>query len=115
MAGLREYRDFDVSKLAHEVRVRVWNITERPPFREHLWLRTQLRKAANSACATGAEGFSRYRPKEFARFLEIAKSSLNEIIEHMEDVLALRLASEAEAGEICSYARRAPERLRFAQ
>jgi len=72
-----------------------------------LWLRTQLRKAANSACSNGGEGFSRYRPREFSHFLNVAKASLTEIIEHMDDVLALELASETEAAEICSYCRRA--------
>ena len=107
MAGLRNYCDFDVWKLSNEVRVRIWRITARPGFREHLWLRTQLRKAANSACANGGEGFSRFRPCEFARFLNIVKGSLTEIIEHMADVIALSLASAAEAKEICMYCRRA--------
>ena len=107
MAGLRDYRDFDVWKLTNEVRVRIWQMTARPGFREHLWLRTQLRKAANSACANGGEGFSRYRPREFARFLDIVKGSLTEIIEHMDDVLALQLGSKAEVDEISVYCRRA--------
>jgi len=106
-SGLRNYRDFDAWKLANEVRIRIWRITGRPEFGDHLWLRTQLRKAANSACTNGAEGFGRYRPKEFARFLYIAKGSLSEIIEHLADVIALQLATEVECAEIGSYARRA--------
>ena len=107
MAGLRDYRDFDVWKLAHEVRTRIWRITSRPGFREHQWLGRQLRKAANSACANGGEGFSRYRPREFAHFLDVVKGSLTEIIEHLDDVLALQLASEIETDEICALCRRA--------
>jgi four helix bundle protein len=107
MAGLRDYRDFDVWKLANEVRIRIGRITARPGFREHMWLRSQLRRAANSACANGGEGFSRYRPLEFARFLDVVKGSLTEIIEHLDDVLALKLASEREADEICTLCRRA--------
>ena len=107
MAGLRDHREFDVWKLADEARIRIRRITERPAFREHLWLRTQLRKAANSACANTGEGFSRYGPPEFARFVRISKGSLTEILEHMRDVVGLGLATEEEAREISSYARRA--------
>jgi four helix bundle protein len=107
MAGVRDHRELDVWILANEARARVAQITARPGFREHLWLRTQLRKAANSACANAGEGFSRYKPKDHARFLNIAKASLTEICEHLEDARHLKLASAAEIDQICIYARRA--------
>ena len=82
-------------------------LTARPEFRHHLWLGTQLRKAANSACANIGEGFSRFRPREFARFLNISKASLTEICEHLEDVLGLGLAEADEVVRIREYVRRA--------
>jgi four helix bundle protein len=107
MAGLRDYRDFDAWKLANEVRIRVFRMTARRTFDQHQWLRTQLRKAANSACGNHGEGFARYRPKPFALFLETAIGSLTEILEHMVDVRILQLTNPTEDDEICSYARRA--------
>jgi four helix bundle protein len=107
MAGVRNHRRLHVWQLAHEARLRIRVLTKKPGFRDHLWLRSQLRKAANSACANTGEGFSRFRPKQFLSFLEIAKSSLTEILEHMDDVLGYELATKDEYQEICSFVRRA--------
>jgi four helix bundle protein len=107
VAGVRDYRDLEVWKLADEVRRRIRDLTGRPAFRDHLWLRTQLRKAANSACANTGEGFSRYHPRQFASFLNISKASLSEICDHLDDVVGLGLADPNEAAEIREYARRA--------
>jgi len=107
MAGAREHRELDVWKLAFEARMRVRRICQRPGFREHLWLRSQLWRASNSACTNTAEGFGRYYPKEFSRYLGIAKSSLLEIEEHLCDVAELNLATAEELSEIVRYARRA--------
>ena len=106
MGGVRDHQELDAWKLANEVRIRIWQVTSRPGFREHLWLRTQLRRAANSGCSNTGEGFSRYSPRDFARFLNIAKGSMTEIIEHMREVRHFELASPHEADEIESYARR---------
>ena len=107
MAGAREHRELICWKLAFEARVRVRRMCQRPGFREHLWLRGQLWRASNSACTNIAEGFGRYHPKEFSRYLGIAKSSLLEIEEHLCDVSALKLATPDELSEIVRYARRA--------
>jgi four helix bundle protein len=107
MAGARKHRELDVWKLAFEARVRVRRICQRPGFRQHLWLRSQLWRASNSACTNTAEGFGRYYPKEFSRYLGIAKASLLEIEEHLSDVAELNLATAEELREIVRYARRA--------
>jgi four helix bundle protein len=104
---MRDHRDMAVWKLANEVRQRVMELTDRSIFRDHLWLRTQMRKAANSACANTGEGFSRYYPKDHGRFVVIAKSSLTELIEHFDDVRQLGLASQDETTQIVVLARRA--------
>jgi four helix bundle protein len=41
--------------------------------------RDQIRDAIASACRNMSEGFDRFRPTEFARFLEIARGSLGEV------------------------------------
>ena len=107
MAGARKHRELICWQLAFEARVRVRRICQRPGFRDYLWLRGQLWRASNSACSNIAEGFGRYHPKEFSRYLSIAKSSLLEIEEHLCDVAELELATAGELGEIVRYARRA--------
>jgi four helix bundle protein len=71
-----------------------------------LCLTHEIPDRLNSACANAGEGFSRYRPRQFARFLDISKASLTEICEHLEDALGLGLAGADEVQEICSLARR---------
>ena len=107
MAGARDHRELHVWKLAFEARIRIRRMCRGPAFEEHPWLRTQLRKAANSACSNTAEGFGRYHPKIFSHYLSIAKSSLREIESHMAEVADEQLAGREEIAEIVHYARRA--------
>jgi len=50
-------------------------------------LRDQLRSAAASAPSQIAEGFGRFNPADFARFLGIAKASLIEAQNHLQDAV----------------------------
>jgi four helix bundle protein len=47
--------------------------------------RDQIRDSSASAARNIAEGFGRYRRKEFARYLEIANGSLTETHNHLRD------------------------------
>ncbi len=81
-------------------------MTVRDGFESHLWLRTQLRRAASSSCTNIAEGFLRSAPREFARYLRISRGSLGEILVHTDDVAAFGLASEEECLKITRLAKR---------
>ncbi len=107
MAGVYDYREFIAWQRANDVRVLVGGLTTRRGFDDHLWLRSQLRRAANASCTNIAEGFLRFYPCEFARYLQIAKGSLGEVVEHMSDVIGLGLASNEEGVEIIRLAKRA--------
>jgi four helix bundle protein len=107
MAGVRDHAEFDVYKLCDEVRRRVRTLVARPAFRRELKLRDQLSQAAESPCPNIAEGFSRYYPRDFARFVRIAKGSLTEVIEHLGSALDKGLITETECADISSLARRA--------
>ena len=71
------------------------------------WLASQLLRAAGSSCANIAEGFSRYHPKEFARFLRMANGSLSEVIEHLTAAVQIGAATPEQAANNASTARRA--------
>jgi four helix bundle protein len=107
VAGVRDYTELHVWKLSDDMRSRVRQMLSKPAFRRDVELHTQLRSAADSACTNVAEGFSRYHPRDFARFLRTTKGSLSETIEHVASALALGYISDAEAQEACSLARRA--------
>jgi len=45
----------------------------------------QIRDAASSAPRNIAEGFGRYKPREFSQYLRIANGSLMETSNHLRD------------------------------
>ncbi len=94
-------------QLANELRLHVHRCTDVSGFRQQLWLQGQLRRSAQSACANLAEGFGRFKPKDFARFVRTARGSLEEIKTHLDEVELLQLAGQTELGEIRSLANRA--------
>lgn len=104
---VRNHRDLRAWQLAAEMKERILRITSDTLWSDHRWLRDQLRKAASSACVNIAEGFSRYHPKDFARFLAISRGSLSEVIEHLDDARRLGLLATDEAEEMQVLARRA--------
>ena len=112
--GVKHHTELDVWKLADQIRVCAWQMTEPIAFDRHVWLRNQMRSAANSACANIAEGFARYQPREFARFLRISRGSLEEIGEHLRDPATRELVPAAEIATLqvlVSRALRASARL----
>ena len=78
MAGARHFTELIVWQLADELRVETLRITTRFGFERDLKLHSQTEDAINSVCRNIAEGFG-CGHKEFARFLEIARRSLNEL------------------------------------
>jgi four helix bundle protein len=103
---VRDHTDLDVWKLCDELSDRVHEITARPTFTDET-LRGQLNEAADSPCPNVGEGFSRYYPRDNARFVRVAKGSVTEVIEHMAKVRKRGYATAEECDEICVLARRA--------
>jgi four helix bundle protein len=83
MASARRYQDLKAWQHAAQLREGVMAITARSPLSNDRHICDQLRRAAQSACANLAEGFGRYGPREFAHFVGIARSSLDEVQEHL--------------------------------
>jgi four helix bundle protein len=104
--GFRSHEESDAWQLADIVRSRVFVLTGRAAFRDG-GLRRQLREAAHSSCTNIAEGFGRYRPREFARFLEIASGSMKEVLEHLAEPGLRSMTARQEIAEISLLARRA--------
>ena len=86
--GAKRYEDLVVYQLANELHRAVCEITASGAVARDFRFRDQLRDASASAPRNIAEGFARYRPKEFARFLQIARGSLAETDWHLQDGLA---------------------------
>ena len=76
-----------VWQLADEVRQQVIAITDSGPVCRDWSFRKQIRDACDSACANFAEGFARYKHKQFAQFIRIVRGSLREVIDQLDSAL----------------------------
>ncbi|MGE0041290.1 MAG: four helix bundle protein [Vicinamibacterales bacterium] len=83
--GARHFTELAVWQEATRLKREIYALVDREPFRRDRSLRSDLVRAAASIPANIAEGFGRYRPREFHRFLEIAKASASEAENHCID------------------------------
>jgi four helix bundle protein len=70
------YERFDAWKIAHQLALEVYAITERWPANERFGLTAQVRRAALSAPTNIAEGSAKRGSRELRRYLDIALGSL---------------------------------------
>ena len=92
--GARDYRDLLCWQLSEELKCEVLAFTATPPALQDYKFCDQIRDSSAGAPRTIAEGFGRYRPAEFARFLEYARSSLMETQNHLVDARDRKLLSD---------------------
>jgi four helix bundle protein len=78
VAGARRVEDLIAWQLCEEVKDGVYEITARAEVARDFKFCHQIRGAIASASNNISEGFGRYRPREFGRFLDIAFASLLE-------------------------------------
>jgi four helix bundle protein len=94
--GVRHHRELESWQLANQVRSAILELTGRDSIRRDLEFCGQARRAANSACRNTAEGFWKYGHAEFARFVNIAKGSLGELLDSTDEALAKRYIAKPE-------------------
>ena len=83
--GVRDFRELVAWQLSYELKCEVFAFTAKAPASRDFKYCDQIRASSSSAPANIAEGFGRFRPREFARFLEIARASLVETRNHLID------------------------------
>ncbi len=87
MAGVRHFRDLVCWQLANELKLQIYRLAEQPPVQRDFRFRDQIRDAAASAPRNIAEGFGRRTHREFAQFLDVARGSLMECQNHLQDAV----------------------------
>ena len=107
MPGFRSFRQFAAWQLAHALRQRVVPLCSRAFAARDFKFHEQVREAARSAPRNIAEGFGRYRHREFAQFVRIAKASEVELLNHIEEAFNSGYVSDAERQELEHAARKA--------
>jgi len=83
----RHYRELVCWQLSNELKRRVYAFIAKPPASKDFEFCKQIRGSARGAPRTISEGFGRFRPPEFARYLEFARASLIETQNHLDDAL----------------------------
>jgi len=80
----QSYRDLIAWQKAMQLVTDIYRETKSFPIEERYGLTNQLRKAAVSVPSNIAEGQARFSPREFHRFLSIARGSLVEVETQIE-------------------------------
>jgi four helix bundle protein len=94
--GVRSHRDLEAWQLADQVRRAFIELTSRDRIKRDFEFCDQSNRAANSACRNLAEGFGRYQHPDFARFVNIAKSSLVELLDSTDEAIEKSYIDAAE-------------------
>ena len=105
--GFADFRDIAAWQLAHQLKLLVDLFLLSPDFRQHFKFSEQLDDAVRSGPRNIAEGFGRYRHKEFAQFVRIAKGSESEVLNHLIDAYDQGLITRDEFAHAEAIARRA--------
>jgi four helix bundle protein len=85
MAAIRKYEELHAWQLARDLRDAIFTLTESGPVLKNVKFRDQIRLSSSSSPANIAEGFGRFKPREFAQFMRIARPSLFETRNHLQD------------------------------
>jgi four helix bundle protein len=80
MAGARRFTELAAWQRAYEVQILSEELLRLPNVKRNFKFRDQLSDASSSAARNIAEGFGRYRPRENAQFVRIAKGSAHEVL-----------------------------------
>ena len=95
MRPARHFKELVVWQLGDELRSEVFKLTKQRPLHTDLKLRSQLDDAIDSVCRNIAEGFG-CGDREFARFLRIARRSLNEVQDELHSALLKAYVTQAD-------------------
>jgi four helix bundle protein len=95
-----------VWRLGNELREKVHAITAHPQISNVFRFCNQTRDAASSITRNIAEGFGRYRHKEFAQFLSIARGSVFELMDQLRDGVSRQYWSTESVAEMTALCNR---------
>ncbi len=103
---MRSVEDLDVFKLAHEVTLEIYSLTNSFPEHEKYGLISQIRRASMSIPTNLMEGSHRLNTKEYRQFVGIARGSVGELkyqlmlsrdLKYLEEDVYKRLRGKAES------------------
>lgn len=93
---IERFEDIQAWQEARKLTKKIYELTNKLPFKKDYKLREQIRDASVSMMGNIAEGFDRQSKKEFIRFLDIASTSGSEVQSHLYVALDQEYISEEE-------------------
>jgi len=90
MSKFSKFEEIEAWQKAHDVTLRIYQITSDGHFCKDFGLKDQIRRASVSIMANIAEGHGRKSNLEFANFLNIARGSTAEVQSHLYIALAMK-------------------------
>lgn len=93
--------------MARELADRIVLLADRGAFRGDRALADQIVRSSRSVPANIAEGFGRFGPADFSRFLKIARGSALETQEYLHEARVRAMITALEADELDTLCRRA--------
>jgi four helix bundle protein len=107
VGGVQTFKDLIAWQLAIELRGKLRPLCKRLLHSKDFRLHEQVRDAARSAPRNIAEGFGRYKHKDFARFVRIGKASEVEILNHLQEAYESNYLTIEELDSLDHAARKA--------
>ena len=87
MKGAQSHEELVVWQLSYQLKLGVYELIKASSIKTDRNLHDQLRNAARAAPRLIAEGFGRYVPGEFARYLRTANGELKETFDALRDAI----------------------------
>jgi four helix bundle protein len=103
----RTYRELVCWQLSTDLKRAIYAFIATPAVMKDAEFCHQIRGSARGAPRTIAEGFGRFRPADFARYLEFARASLVETQNHLDDALDCGYVTQGEHADLLKLANRA--------
>jgi len=105
--GAKRFQELIAWQRCRELSDIIFEITETGPAARNTEFREQIRDAAQGAAPLIAEGFVRYLPGDFARYLRMARGEIAEVQSDLEEARAKNYFSDEQQSRASTVARRA--------
>ena len=100
LAGVNRYEDLHVWQLSVKLRDAIERLTASGRVARDFEFKDQIRDSSSSPPRNIAEGFGRFRPKPFANFLRIARGSLQETRNLLQEGETKRYFKTSDVGRL---------------
>ena len=94
MGGVKNFRELRAWQAAITFKRAIYALIDSGALAKEFKLQGQLREAAASAPSQVAEGYGRWNPADFARFVVMARASTIECQNHLDDAVDRRLIAD---------------------